>query len=400
VKRSKPVENRVVTADIEMPKNSDVSKRLEKLIENAFTQGVSQARAQVPKNASYAMSQKGKKALQGMTTVRNAPAAKSERVKTTNRPRINTSKRGIIVSHKEMVGTLVSSPTTLTFQANSFTINPGKTIGFPWLSTLACNFDKYKMHSLTVHLVSSQPTSTAGRIGVGVDYDSTDPLPGDRVDFFNLTHHTECAAWDSVSLNIPLRPEEKFVNSHTTTDSKLIDMGMIVVMSDQIVATSSVLADVIFEYQVELLEPQQAPLFTQTFTGPNIGTFSSLVSNGPAIVQMIPTISTTVLEFSIPPGTYLFNFILNDAAAGSPGLAVAIHNGSGRYVNTSNTFDRNQSGAIRSNASDCTIRLTYSSVGIASLETNTLMFTRISPVVFNNLAVTSTVNLNTAVPTY
>jgi len=321
-------------------------------------------------------------------------------VNTSNKPRVRSSRGGIVVSHKEMVGSLVSSATTLTFQANSYTINPGKPVGFPWLSTLACNFDKYRMHSLTVHLVSSQPTSTAGRIGVGVDYDSTDTLPGDRVDFFNLTHHAECAAWDSVSLRVPLRPEEKFVNSHTTSDSKLIDMGMIVVMSDQIVATSAVLADVIFEYHVELLEPQQAPLFTQIFTSNNILLSDSFnTSVGPAIVTRVPSTSTTVVEFLYPPGCYLFSFTLNDAGAGSPGLAVAVHNSAGRYANMSSTTDKCVVGVFKSTSPDGSIRLTYSVVAAAFLEFNTLTFTRVSPVVFNLLG-GGTLGFNTALPTY
>nr|UHS72250.1 MAG: putative coat protein [Tombusviridae sp.] len=311
-----------------------------------------------------------------------APASKGARVRASNRPKFGSSERGIIVKHSEMIGSLISSGTTLTYGVTEFVINPGKSSTFPWLSTIAGNFDKYRMHKLKVHLVSSQPTSTAGRIGVGIDYDSTDAPPADRVEFFNLTHHAECAAWDSIVFDVPLQPTEKFVNSHTTTDSKLIDMGQIIVMSDQIVATSAILADIIVEYHVELIEPQQAVLSTMTLTGANPASFSALTVTGPVVGTLIPTTSTTVLEMSLPAGTYLVSSHLLDSGTGSPGLIYAVHGGTGGNRATNSTTINEGSAIVKITTNDGTFRWTFNSVAIANLENILIFVTRVSPTLF------------------
>lgn len=340
----------------------------------------------VNNNNTYTMSKTGKKALASMITQRNAPANKGARVTAANKPRMVSSARGVVIQHKEMIGSLISSGTTLAFSATGFAVNPGKPSGFPWLSTIASNFDKYRMKKLVVHLVSSQPTSVAGRIGVGIDYDSTDSLPGDRVDFFNLTHHAECAAWDSVRLVIPVIPDIKFVNSHTITDSKLIDMGQIVVMSDQIVATSATIADIIVEYHVELLEPQQAPLYTGVYYGANPAAFSALSVTGPNVGSIISTTSTTVAEWSLPQGCYQVAIAIFDSGSGSPVVAAAVHGGTGRHSTVSSTSQTNIIAVFKVTANDGTFRATFSGVTIANLEDVVVMFSRIAPTLFTPLA--------------
>lgn len=316
--------------------------------------------------------------------IKAAPAAYSVRQRGSGRPRVKSSSRGMIINHSEMIGNLVSNATTLVFSATDFTVNPGKYSTFPWLSTIASNFDKYIMRKVVFHLVSNQPTSTGGKIGIGFDYDSTDPAPSDRNEFFSLTHHVECAPWDSVSLNVPLDNLPRFVNSHTTTDSKLIDCGQVCFMSDQVVATSTALADMIVEYEVELLEPQQAIYSTMVAYGSNVAAFSNLTVVGPVVASMVSTTSTTILEFSLPQGYYLLSFQAYDAGAGSPVIAVTGHNilTSAPYtssgVGVGSTTQMDYIGKVATTANDCTIKLTFSGVTIDNLEKLTLVITRVS----------------------
>lgn len=319
------------------------------------------------------------------------PAAYSVRQGGTSRPKISSSSRGLQITHSEMLGSLVSSATTLTMSATSFIVNPGKYSTFPWLSTLAGNFDKYVLRKFVVRLVSNQPTSTGGKIGIAFDYDSTDPLPTDRNEFFSMTHHVECAPWDTIELNVPLDSKPRFVNSHTITDSKLIDCGQVVVMSDQIVATSTQLADVIVEYTVELLEPQQAVYSTMNVYGAHIADFTGLTTVGPVVAQQVPTTSTTVLEFKIPQGYYEIGVALRDDGAGSPLVAVGVHNcllspagvSSGGTI-IGSTTDCLVVGRIGTTANDATFKLTFSGVTIDQLERISISVTRVSSTVYRN----------------
>jgi len=251
---------------------------------------------------------------------------------------------------------------------------------FNWLSSFAANFDKYRILSFKAMFVSNQPTSTAGRVGLGIDYDSTDPLPADRTEFFSLTHNVESAPWDSLVLNVPFKPEVKFVNSHTTTDSKLIDYGQLVCMADQIVTsgTAITLGDVIIEYEIELLEPQQSVYSTTYFSGANIGAFSTLTVSGPTVAKMVATNSTTVLEFTLPDGYYLMSCSLVDGGAGTPGLTAVVHGGSGTNTYTGDASSKVIVGRFKITSNDGSIKLTFSTVTIANLESILIAFTRIS----------------------
>jgi hypothetical protein len=319
-------------------------------------------------------------AMQSMSI--SAPVAVGKRIASRNRPKFLNRNGNVVISHTEFVGNLFSNATTLLYNSTSFVINPGNCGTFPWLSTFSSNFDKYKIHKLVFHIVSNQPTSIAGRIGVGVDYDSTDPVPADRGEFFNLTHHQETAPWDSIVMNIPVKPEEKFINSHTVTDSKLIDYGQIIVMADQIVATSSNLADIIVEYVVELIQPQQAVFTTQLISGVHPAAFTDLTTVGPVIAKLVPTTSTTVLEVTVPAGYYHVTNEVYDAGSGSPLCAVTGHSCVGSVsAATSATF--NVSAAlIKATGPDSTLKFTFSAVGIVSIENIVIAISRISATVY------------------
>jgi len=320
-------------------------------------------------------------ALRSMTV--SAPVAISRRLASRNKPRFANRNGNVTISHTEFIGNLYSSDTTLSYYVRNFVLNPGNVGTFPWLSTFASNFDKYKFHKLVMHIVSNQATSTAGRIGVGVDYDSTDPLPGDRGEFFNLTHHQETSPWDSIIMNVPIKPEEKFINSHTVSDSKLIDCGQIIVMSDQIVATGVNLADVIIEYVVELIQPQQAIFNTEIITGIHPTSFLDLTFVGPVIGRPISTTSVTVLELLIPVGYYMFSLNTYDAAAGSPVATPTLHQAIGRMQLASTTTTSNAMGKIKSVGPESVIKITYSGVAVVSLERFNIMISRVSATVYN-----------------
>jgi len=328
-----------------------------------------------------------------VSNVRNAPAAISRRMNVVNQPKMRTSRNGVVIHHKEYMSNIMSSAVTLSYNAVGFVLNPGKMSTFPWLSTMSCNFDKYKILRCSISLVSNQPTTVAGRIGVGFDYDSTDPLPVDRTDFFSLTHHAECSAWDSLVFPIPLRGGERFVNSHTVTDSKLIDYGQIVIMADQIVTTGTAinLGDAIIDYDVELIEPQQAIMSTQSVTGKNISSFTDLVTVGPSLGQQQHTTSTTTLDFLLSAGYYSISLNLYDFAGGTPTAAIDHTTGTtGKftYEGGANVFMINEIIHVINN--DGKLRIVFAGVTIANLEGIFIAITRMAPTNYKSASTAGT----------
>jgi hypothetical protein len=341
---------------------------------------------QIPKTVAVGSKGGGKQKkvkIYGQTaTATYAPVGISTTIGARKRkPRIvNMNDGSVVVSHSEMIGTLVSSGTTLTYKVDSYVANPGKPSIFPWLSTIATNYDKYKFRKLHVCLISSQPTSTAGRIGIGFDYDSTDPTPANRIEFFSLTSHVEATPWQSIELDIPVEGGTRFTNTHTTADSKLIDLGQVLLMSDQIVATNAVIADVIVSYEVELHHPQQAIFNSQFFSN---FVDAGLTSIGPSFV-LEGVAGTNTVDFTVPQGSWLVTYTFTGAGLTGPtgGTAFAQVPGSPTFFALSTATAL--IGFFRMDVTTPTAVITldttrFGSPTLASLANRRVFFTRVSP---------------------
>lgn len=252
----------------------------------------------------------------------SAPAAKGTVVGRVGNPVQRNIKRGVLVKHTEMLSVLTSSTAANGYKAISYTINPAKADVFPWLSSIATSYDKYRIRRMAVHLNSMRPTSEAGKYGVAYDPDSTDDPPVDRSELYAMYKHVEGPIWQSLSFNVPVSHRELFCNSHTSGDSKLIDDGQIVFFADLVSATSSPLADIIVDYEVELLDPQQALFCTSTIDYPPL-TFvvpvvpAPLRIAGPKLATIF-MISAANLRVVAAPGYYKLVVFVQDTAATTP----------------------------------------------------------------------------------
>jgi len=139
-----------------------------------------------------------------------APVAVTAVARTT-RPVFGMKSGTIRVSHKEFVGTLSSlgSSAFVMMGASSLTpgydINPGCNALFPWLSGIARLYEKFRFSKLSFSLVSSNPTSTAGKVYMAVDYDYDDDVASSKVNL--LTNHTvvQTSVWNDCSLEVDAR---------------------------------------------------------------------------------------------------------------------------------------------------------------------------------------------------
>lgn len=83
----------------------------------------------------------------------------------------------IRIQHKEYLGDLLGSTN---FTLSSYAINPGMQASFPWLSSLASNFEQYHFNGLVFQFVSTSAdalnsTNTAlGKLIMATDYNALD----------------------------------------------------------------------------------------------------------------------------------------------------------------------------------------------------------------------------------
>lgn len=66
----------------------------------------------------------------------------------------NESDRSVVISHKEYIGDVITSPDAGDFRLMSFMVNPGNPSCFPWLSQLAPCFQEYQLNGCLFHFKS------------------------------------------------------------------------------------------------------------------------------------------------------------------------------------------------------------------------------------------------------
>lgn len=96
----------------------------------------------------------------------------------TGPPSFSPLTSGFRIRHREYIRDVSSS---VNFASTSYAINPGMNELFPWLSSIAVNFEEYKIHGMVVYLntlsgVAIASTNTAlGLWGAVTQYDPTEP---------------------------------------------------------------------------------------------------------------------------------------------------------------------------------------------------------------------------------
>lgn len=194
-------------------------------------------------------------------------------------PSISSGSRGggqgkghpTVVSHEELFFT-VAVPNVASFQVlnggNGFAIQPGIGGGtslFPWLSSLAQNFEQYRFRKFLIHYYTRVPTTTAGEIMLWVDTDVNDPAPTSTAGVMSFDDRSMGPAYceGRRTFNVlanDLHPDGKRKYMRTTTspntnDAKTFDAGN-VWLAEEGAAAAATWGYATIEYEVELWKPQ------------------------------------------------------------------------------------------------------------------------------------------------
>nr|AQU11721.1 capsid protein [Cruciviridae sp.]AQU11723.1 capsid protein [Cruciviridae sp.] len=93
-------------------------------------------------------------------------------------PFMHSSKDGVRIRHREYIQDVSSS---ILFTNNTFSLNPGVSATFPWLSAIAQNFEQYRMEGFICEFKSTSAdalnsTNTAlGTVVIAAEYNTTAP---------------------------------------------------------------------------------------------------------------------------------------------------------------------------------------------------------------------------------
>lgn len=137
----------------------------------------------------------------------SAPVARSLHV-TARKPEIISRGDTYVVRHKEYCGAVVSSVgpnfalSALSASTPGYDLNPGNPILFPWCSSIARNYEQYRFRKMQFELVSSQATTSPGRVYMAVDYDYDDPVASNVQELMGNATKTSVAIWESPKMAI------------------------------------------------------------------------------------------------------------------------------------------------------------------------------------------------------
>jgi hypothetical protein len=248
----------------------------------------------------------------------NAPVARAISARSTA-PKISNTPKMTRVIHRELVQTISGSTT---FNADSFSLNPGLPGTFPWLSSIAGSFEQYRFNRLSFHYVTRAPTSYIGSILLAPEYDALDSPPSSEVEASQMLGAVEDSPWKeqimtfNVSDMFPMGPR-KYIRTGVisgSSDLKTYDAGQLFVCEISCADTSAI-GKLWVEYDVELHIPQNP----NTATANNLGSASSY-----SLITSAQSLSTGVAAtvawnneeydglnltnssgvFSVPVGTY------------------------------------------------------------------------------------------------
>lgn len=170
--------------------------------------------------------------------------------------------RPLRLHQTERIGTVTANSTAGLFKADSYAINPANTTTFPWLSSIAALFDKYKFHKLRFTYVNNAAATTAGNVTLGVDFDTLDTTPANSVGMSQLAKFKTFAPWKSEVIDIPVNRRGNNIwlythdansSANTQVDLKTYNLGNFIISTEGMSA-SEVAGYILVEYDVELLD--------------------------------------------------------------------------------------------------------------------------------------------------
>lgn len=260
---------------------------------------------------------KGKESRNGKDEL-TMPLAHQKRNRT-KRPKISNGPKSdgsIIVRHREY---LVDVTGTELFTPAKLRINPGLSGCFPWLSTIAPNYETYNFRKLKFEYNTGIGATHTGKFFMGIDYDSGDTSPTAKMEL--LAYHDACdtPVWGSVTMTADHRDLHKFktryvrnynISAGLNDDVTLYDVGALYYATAGCDVTTGV-GELYVEYEVELNTPtmnlkQLAYAGTRVFAG-NVNIASPWAATGGGLD--IVADGKNIIFYQ--PGYYLISGIYN-----------------------------------------------------------------------------------------
>ncbi len=245
-------------------------------------------------------------------------------------PKFSTGRQTNIVCHREYLQDIQG---TTAFTLLSFALNPGIASTFPWLSSIAQNYQEYKFHGLIFEfrpLITDFVTSGApGVVVMATNYNADAPVYNTKQEMENseyavsvkptrdLIHGVECAAQQTVLPQLYVRSG----NPPAGQDKRLYDQGNFQMATQG--NPSQLLGELWVSYCVEFFKPiLPTDVGGDVLTSRMLRTTAS-AANPLGTVQVnnigdLPgfTVTSTAISWVAQPGNYYELTVVWDSGVG------------------------------------------------------------------------------------
>lgn len=244
----------------------------------------------------------------------------------TRAPRIMSSRDQTRIIHRELI-TSVSGTTAFTI-GSTFPLNPGMTTTFPWLSTQAQAWERYRFNSLKFEYFTRTGSNVPGSVMLAPDYDAADAAPASEQIASSYEDVAEDAPWKDICCT--LRPSAlhaigptKFIRTAVlpaNLDIKTYDAGNFFVCT--VDGTAVNWGKLWVEYDVTLFTPQLHPTGAVTPLALHIngaGPTSALILGAQTVAPgstILATVAGSVITF-LQAGKFLVNLSQTTGGGGS-----------------------------------------------------------------------------------
>lgn len=244
----------------------------------------------------------------------------------------------IRVCHKEYIGTISS---TVNFASAGMALNPGLANSFPWLSTIAQNFEMYNWNGIVFQFISTSAdalnsTNTAlGKIVLATDYNAEDSLMVDIQQMMGTEFSNMGKPSNNIMHAIECAPDQQAVKKYwvrTGTvpdgqDKRLYDLGIFQIATEGSQA-EAVIGDLWVTYDVTLSKPVMNTQLGYTLpvshfysadTVANTSWFGVTREQQPGSNIDGLTVFSNLIQFPVDDhiGTYMVSYTVNGSTAGA-----------------------------------------------------------------------------------
>ncbi len=249
-------------------------------------------------------------------------------------PVMHDSGQSVTIRHREYLGEITSSTGFSVYGA--FELNPGNSRTFPWLSSIASNFQEYKFKGIVFHYIPtsgsaiSASSAPLGSVMMQTSYRVTDAPPASKVALLNEYNANESIPSECFAHPIECDPKEnpfavQYVRNGDVPagDNKMMyDLGVTYLATNGQLTSAAILGDLWITYEVELKKPilssnvtNHGRLFSASYTG---GTMTSTdVFNGTVVTGGNITATLSGTTFTLPKGSAgIWYFMLRVLSSG------------------------------------------------------------------------------------